>query len=573
MLDALALAFAFAFPHPQDPQAQDPSAHDLSGPPTCRIEGTVFDPLHRPLPAAEVWVEQDGLVIARTGSDANGMFVLHPLPRGPSVVRARVRGVCTAGVAVDTFGWSRPYLELGAFPVRTVRGTVHDDEGKPVAGAQVIALPQGPAELMCLVAEAHSAADGSFAMDDVLPGGMVLVAWAPGHEVECVEDAEAGDCKKDLELANDAAIAIRFSLQGATAAQCAQARLRCRFELRDQLLPTPPQLVGLRFDASGVCDLAGVPGRVHVRVTRLDLGGAIATSEWERSPSAIETFEWPIQVVDHGRITGRLRTADGQPAAGLRVACWPADGRQGGQQERNGSSGPVWGTADVDGRFALPSPVAEGAPFALRVVDDDFGVVTESGSEIRGCYRGVHRRDAQHDVSVQRGARRTLLLVDGNGMPVPGCTVNLFETPNAEARWMAGGGADRNGRLELGGIDLAGAPAPTLWFGIGCPFHSEPLPPATAHGEPIRVELPALAGVGGRVLDADGRPAFGVWLQLEQASGQRFRFAITDRDGRYRFPGVFAGNGAMVVAVPGRRTGVAFTAAPGGDVVADMQLK
>jgi hypothetical protein len=557
MLDALALALAFAVP-----QAQDPSA-----PPTCRIEGTVFDPLHRPLPAAEVWVEQDGLVVARTGSDANGMFVLRPLPRGPSVVRARVRGVCTAGIAVDSFGWSRPYLELVAYPVRTVRGTVHDDEGKPVAGAQVVALPQGPAELACLVAETRSAADGSFFMDDVLPGDMALVAWAPGHEIAYVEDAEDGDCKQDLELANNAAIAIRFALQGATAAQCARARLRCRFELRDQLLPTPPQLVGLPFDASGACELAGVPGRVHVRVTRLDLGGANATSEWGRSPSAIESFEWPFQVVDHGQITGRLRTTDGVPAPGLRVACWPADG----QQERFGSPGPVWGTADADGHFALPSPVAEGKPFVLRVVDDDFGVVTESGSEIRGCYRRAHRRDAPHEVSVERGARRTLLLVDGNSAPVPGCTVNLFETPNEQARWMAGGGADRAGRLELGGIELAGAPAPTLRFGAGRVFHSAPLPPAAPHSDPIRVELPALASVGGRVLDADGKPAFGARVRLwEQGSAPLFRLAITDRDGRYRFVGL--GPGVCGVSEE-NGGGVVFQAQTGEDIVADLQRK
>src|SRR5262249_24436560 len=157
--------------------------------------------------------------------------------------------------------------------------------------------------------------------------------------------------------------------------------------------------------------------------TRLDVGGAIATSEWERSPSAIESFEWPFQLVDHGQIKGTLRTADGLPAAGLRVACWPADG----QQQFNGSSGPVRGAAGAGGHFPLPSPVAENAWFTLRVVDDDFGVVTESGSEIRGCYRGVHHRNAQldvtHDVQVQRGARRALLLVDGDGRPVPGCTV------------------------------------------------------------------------------------------------------------------------------------------------------
>ena len=78
--------------------------------------------------------------------------------------------------------------------------------------------------------------------------------------------------------------------------------------------------------------------------------------------------------------------------------------------------------------------------------------------------------------------------------------------------------------------------------------------------------------VGGRVLDADGKPVFGVRVGLWQLAGdQQFRLAITDRDGRYRFvgmcPGTFRVNDERGSA------GVICSTPAGGDVVADLQRK
>src|SRR5262245_59371790 len=65
------------------------------------VQGLVVDALQQPQPAAEVALEADGAVVARTHSDATGWFVFPPQPRAPRVVHARLPGRAAGAVTLD----------------------------------------------------------------------------------------------------------------------------------------------------------------------------------------------------------------------------------------------------------------------------------------------------------------------------------------------------------------------------------------------------------------------------------------------------------------------------------------
>lgn len=109
-------------------------------------------------------------------SDANGAFAVRDLPPGPIAWAARAAG----------HGWTAGRIELTAGvtgtlvvhlpPACGVRGVVVTTAGEPIPGARIVA---GTPDTLCTAATA-TAADGTFALDDLGPGPTPVLARAAG---------------------------------------------------------------------------------------------------------------------------------------------------------------------------------------------------------------------------------------------------------------------------------------------------------------------------------------------------------------------------------------------------------
>ena len=557
MLAVLSL-LAFA---PQAGAPQDPSVL----PPACRIEGTVVDPLQQPLPACEVWVERDGVAVARTHTDATGWFALPPEPQAPTLVRASAPGRASGAIDLDTFGRGRAFVRVPMFPVRALRGVVRTTDGKPVPDAWIVAAPTGPPALASVTARRRSAADGSYELRDVLPGPVAISAWSPGFEMAVGSDETDGDATVDLELDPQPSRHLRLCLEGASSAQLAATVFHCHAE--GQLgVPLPPPLAAVRPDAAGVAELIGLPERARLVVDRVSVPGVVVEPGTDWIPPGPSEWTCTFRVVDHGLLRGRLVDRDGHAVPGCRIVCWS-------QGAPTRSKGPVWGVSAAGGEFAITSPVAAGEGFALRLVDDDWTIPVERDSAQPGYWLGRHDVQTAHAVHAMRGQRALLQVVDATKAPMPGLTVDLLSSPNRDAcYWLAGGVTDLQGRVELHAIETSNAPAPTVHVAFDLPLQTMPLRAGKAVGERIdlgTMQLEPRGSVEGTVLDDKKQPCFGARvLLITQHSQPDDLVAVTDRAGRYRFGGL--PSGAYWVFVAGSHEAPGVDLAPGEDAHVDL---
>ncbi|GAB2695927.1 carboxypeptidase regulatory-like domain-containing protein [Thalassiella azotivora] len=136
--------------------------------PTGTLSGTVTDADGDPVAGARV--STDGEVQRSTTTDEDGTWSLR-LPVGERTVTFTAFGYAPASrtVTVTEDATTTVDVVLDAAPVHEVRGTVRDERGEPVAGAQV-ALVGTP------VAPVTSGGDGAWSLGDVPEGRYRLTA-------------------------------------------------------------------------------------------------------------------------------------------------------------------------------------------------------------------------------------------------------------------------------------------------------------------------------------------------------------------------------------------------------------
>ena len=149
--------------------------------PMARLEGRVQDPCSRPVANAEVTVEHDGEVIARTRSDGEGAFVLGRLPRQELTVRATTAAPDLGACRIDLREDARGFVHIVVMPARLVTGTVHDASGQPIAEAWIASVPTGAAEFSVFGSHTRSDAQGRFALTHVPFGANAVRVWAAGY--------------------------------------------------------------------------------------------------------------------------------------------------------------------------------------------------------------------------------------------------------------------------------------------------------------------------------------------------------------------------------------------------------
>lgn len=166
------------------------------------ISGQVVDDLGRPVAGCKVGSKRrearGGMDIERfaadeaTTTDASGFFTLSGLSDAMVTVRAFQKGYANAvakDVPVGTGNLLLHVSRLGA-----IRGVLHAEDGTPIAGSMVRAMPAGQpgGDLRFGLADfdlfevgesavTQTAADGSFHLDKVKPGAMAVVAEGKTH--------------------------------------------------------------------------------------------------------------------------------------------------------------------------------------------------------------------------------------------------------------------------------------------------------------------------------------------------------------------------------------------------------
>lgn len=370
------------------------------------ISGQVIDDRGFPIPGAKVGAmrrEERGAVSMQrfspdeaTETDAGGWFTLSGLTGEGATVRAWSQGFTTVTEPRVPLGTGNVVLQLHR--LGSVAGVLRDRSGAPIAGSRVSATavrrapgPMGSevlddVELPGLVGArggAVTATDGSFRLDDVAPGEVVVRARGSDHRpAEAVGiTVRAGLATEGVMLVADRGATLRATVVDAAGRPVAGARvtvtpppaggpaggMRMRtVEVEDSGghasvfdSSSPRRLGEGTTDGQGVAEIGGLPeGAAQVEASHSDLAEARPVLVTLPAAGAVEarlTLRQGGQV--EVTVTDHLRS----PLGGARFVVRGPLGEAGAERDRRHA-------ADAEGR-ARVGPLPAGNYFAELVLD------------------------------------------------------------------------------------------------------------------------------------------------------------------------------------------------------------
>jgi protocatechuate 3,4-dioxygenase beta subunit len=381
---------------------------DLVVPLGARVKGRLVDEAGLPLAARVAVVELLGVVpwqdVVQADAASDGRFTFDRLPEGAHVLVATGRGRAPARIPIEVAGTDE--VDLGDLVIETgllLRGRVHDERGRGLAGAHVRVFQsvQGPPRPI----EAETNDDGSFLLSGLSQGRTGLWIQASGF-ARVTMAAEAG--REDV----DVTLAAAGSIAGSVVDEA--DRPVGSFQVTGERTDDP---IGIHEDVSTgdgrfrIEDVA--PGRWVVQ---------IGAPERSRStPSAVTVEAERVTDVGKVRLTaglvlrGTVSDATGAPVAGASIVIQSAAGYE---ARRMG---------DPEAPIPLPAASQTG---------------TDGSFEARGLSPGSYRAIASHPD-----------FVTGDSAPVE------LEAgrPSQEARVVLGRGGRLEGVVRRRAGPLAGA--------------------------------------------------------------------------------------------------------------------
>jgi protocatechuate 3,4-dioxygenase beta subunit len=552
------LLAALALSLPQTPAAPTAAQHTLTG--------QVVDGRGEPVPLAEVWVTPwgaDDEVLARTRTDGQGTFVLGRVPeRRAWAVHAQADGTTHE---TDHLSPADLIASLRLSDAGSVRGTFADAEGKPVAGAQVVAafdLARGSRRPVTTVTDA----EGRFELARV-PLGIVDVR-------ACKEGQGFG--------AGRVHVTGAVTVTGVPDDVATRPRVRLTPYHEGSPQTFPGAMLEGKFGLDGTWRSAGLPDWEYLVRVSLD-GFVIAPVEQRIRPGEPHRVTFRAAPVSTQAWSGTLVGADGKPLAGMLLALRALHAR-----------GRAEATSDQDGRFTFVCPFGADVKCVAEALDGAWTLTQPKGEAHIGSrelrYLKWHETTVDLATPLQlcaiAAARVAGRIVADDGRAVPFARVELeHEMSNRIPRWMsfASATADRDGRYEVTGLHPFGDPVRVHVAGSRGAADSEPFSLANAGAVSVPdLKLQPAGVVEGTVLDANGKPVAGarVWLRTwdfatgQQKDGSVFE-AITDRRGHYRHAGVEPGghwlHWTLEAESPPVGTIDAFEVAPGERKTVDLR--
>lgn len=541
------------------------------------VEGRVRGPDGEPMVGIEVtafeWPTRDKR-LGRAHTDATGVFMLSRLPDSTWVDLVATQPKLTqAVVTLTTLDRGTVGAELRLWDALTIRGTVIDPDGKPVAGATVFGTKdftwfegrfQSP--------ESRTDADGKFTLPGVPIGDVVVRAIAPGFAMCEHQLSGTADLETTVPLTRGG---VQLTIRAKELPEDVAAKTKLRiYPTRDGsgfAMPAAIEQAQLSRDGSRVLD--GLPdAEWHVEPT-VD-GFTFDPRRLETKPGAA-AHELVFKAIAHGTVTlrGTLHNDQGQPLAGERLLC-----RTTLSPSMSGGA-PGHAETDAQGNFTLIAPLVQGEPYTLHLVDSNFVLAQKEGRRKQSDPRYLVRYEDQAD-----GARPLALvavpaallsarLVDTEGNPVPFQWTEL-RLEDAQGPPMGYATSRRDGGLTFPGMHVIASSVRIASTGPSGAGRSEPFKLRVG---PLSQEvvLTRPGTVKGRARDARGAPLAGVRLSLrncdpvtgDQVDGS-WTNVPTDREGRFVFVGVPPGGHRVDVWDHDRFTGQSepFAVAPGKTV-------
>ncbi|HYH96617.1 carboxypeptidase-like regulatory domain-containing protein [Hyalangium sp.] len=451
-------------------------------------------------------------VHAETVTAADGSFVLEGLPEGEFTLWA----LGERGAEL------RPQVAAGAEGVEleleegvVLEGIVTDPAENPLHEVRVTLLDARYSRFF----DTQSGKDGHFRVGPLPKGDYALVAekedwlpmFSPPYWVE----------KSGRVILYQPGRLVGRVLSNGAPVSGTEVRMKGREE-GEQVTVTDEEG---RFAFDGV--------RPHVYELTAQREGQYAFVRASLRPLELSSREVVLHLREGRQGEGTVRDDTGRPIEGARVSV-----------RREAEYGQDWeAVTDADGHYQLGLLVL--GTYATEVSAPRYHLQNE---------RHLLTRDSEPmDVTLTRAFSVSGKLVDEDGLPVPGATLQLVSSSEGETVM----GTDSQALSDESGHFVVDAPTAGTWS-----LSSEDerfLParmPVQAPAENVRWVLRRGGGVAGSVTDAQGAPLERVWVSLWK-SGEGWtleRSEATDEQGRFSLAGL--GAGSYVLEASLRQEGV-----------------
>ena len=461
-------------------------------------------------------------------TDSAGEADLGPVPDGVIVVRARAAGhvAMQKGVTAEEVDATLLRAVVRLAPAKILAGRVVAPEGVSAAGLPVHASASGT--------YVDTEADGSFRFDALADGETTVSSWMlrEGRNYEASAKAHAGDQGVVLSLAPSPEFEVRLRVTDDAGAPIDSAWLR--WSLRGTSSSGGSDYV---VDGAAILTVSSVPceGPLEVLRPRSSTGRAPLPGS---STLRIEVSDPPpaeilVRLPAERRISGHVVDAGGSGVRGVRVVAHPKDGRSWSEFDAHGAT-----TSGEDGSFELRR--LGDATYRLSLaLPPGFSPVAA---------RDVAAGATDVEFRLVAGTEVTVTVLDPEGRPLGDCAV-----------WAGGVWARTaaDGRVRLPALD----PARAWTLRVVPPRASKDLVAAEVDAwtpRDVQVRLERAYAVAGVVRDAAGRAVGGAtvfhamgarWDPMQHRDGARR--ALTGPDGRFRIPGLRAGDWIRLRAAGG----------------------
>ncbi len=523
--NALALALAlFCARLVANAQAPDPT------PGTCVVVGRVLGQNAEPMIGAGVWAtgpETPGVVVRRTRTDGEGAFVLGRFPMQQLIVHAKAARTTTAQLHTSIeHGIPEIWVDLRLWEARTLRGRVLDSEGKPIAGAALLATKDTMPGCAC---EGSTDAEGQFALAGAPIGDCALRVLAAG----CLPSQHSFDSTTDeqIELRIDRCEGVKLQVTSEGLPPEAAVATRVHLQASSVSGRLPRSLEQPLLHADGTCLVQGLP--------EMEWHVSLQHPDYRFEPDSARAIDWrearPLHFyairLDPITLRGRL-LANGMPLAARTLRL---------QATSSPTEPSALAATDAEGRFTFATKMRAGDPFLLQLAGTQWVLqpkVRATRARYLHCHEGVVQPDREVELTAVRSPLLRGQVVDVRGHGVPFLAVELQGSqgrPVPQWSTVLRTASGRDGGFVFEGVQAYDFDVRITASGLLAVGQTDAFVIPADSATTKTVATVSTGCVEGLLTRKDGEPIAGGRMTL---SGPKAHQVMTGRDGRFVFFGL-----------------------------------